>query len=271
MRVAIIGGYGHMGRWFSEFFVARGHKVVISGRDMKKAMKLRKEIGVETAKNNTDAIRNSDLIVVAVMISRFEDVIKQIAPYIEKDQKLIDITSVKEEPVRIMHKYIKEATILGTHPMFGPNASPEGQNFILTPTNAKEARFAGELGEFLESNGFVVSLSTPKKHDKMIGIVLALTHFVGFVTADSWRALGVDRSTYLSSTSFRFLKDFVNSIVDSSPELYSYLQMNLPNVPYAESVFVKKSKIWADMAKNKKRKEFVNRMAILKKYLDKID
>lgn len=271
MRIAIIGGYGQMGRWFSEFFIRKGHQVVISGRDMKKCMALRREIGVEVATSNADAVRNADLVVIAVMMDSFEKVVRQISPYLTRDQKVIDITSVKEEPVRIMHKYIKGATVLGTHPMFGPSASPEGQNFILTPTNGKERRFAGELRKFLKSGGFSVSFVTPKKHDRMIGVVLSLTHFVGLVTADSWRALEVDRNTHLSSTSFRFLKDFVNSVVDSSPELYSYLQMNLPEVPRAEAVFVKKSRMWADMAKNKKKKEFIRSMTALKKYLDRMD
>jgi hypothetical protein len=43
------------------------------------------------------------------MADNFEEVVKEIAPHIEKEQKVIDITSVKEEPVRIMHKYLKNA------------------------------------------------------------------------------------------------------------------------------------------------------------------
>ncbi len=271
MRVAIIGGYGQMGRWFSEFFLKKGDKVVISGRDMKRSKKAHKELGVDVAKTNADAVKNADLVVISVMADAFEDVVKEIAPYIKKDQKVIDITSVKEVPVRIMHRYLKNASVLGTHPMFGPKAKAVGQNFILTPTNAKERKFARQFGSFLKSSGFNVVHTTPKKHDESIGIVLSLTHFVGFVTADTWKELNVRKFNGMSSTSFKLLRQFVKSIVDSSPELYSYLQTNVSSVPYAEGAFTRRSRMWADMARNKKRKEFMKKMIELRLFIDSIE
>lgn len=271
MRVAIIGGYGQMGRWFSEFYMKKGDKVVISGRDMKKCMRVKKELGVDVAKTNAEAVRNADMVIISVMVDDFEKVVKQIAPYVKKGQKVIDITSVKEEPVRIMHKYLKNADVLGTHPMFGPGAKAKGQNFILTPTNQKERRFAKRFGGFLRASGFNVVKTSPKRHDRSVGVVLSLTHFVGFVTGDTWKELEADKLIGLSSTSFKFLKQFVKSIVDSSPELYSYLQMNVPSVPYAESAFMRRSKIWADMARKGKRKEFMSRMKELKRYINSLE
>ncbi len=260
-----------MGAWFSKFFMDKGYEVVISGRDMKKCNELRRKIGVEVAKNNIQAVKDADIVMIAVMIDRFEPVVKQIAPYLKRNQKVMDISSVKELPVSVMHRRLKGVTVLGTHPMFGPNAEPSGQNFILTPTNARERKYAKEFGRFLQSSGFRVRYVSPKKHDELIGVVLSLTHFVGFVTGDTWRKLRVDKVMWLSSTSFKFLRAFVKSIVDSNPELYSYLQMNVPNVKNAEEVFISSSKKWADMAKNKKRKEFINEMVQLKKYLDRLE
>ena len=108
---------------------------------------------------------------------------------------VIDLTSVKDVPVRIMHKYIKKNTVLGTHPMFGPYADPKGQNFILTPTTGKETDFALDLADYLRSKGFNTVLLDPKSHDRMISTMLSLTHFVGFVVGTcAGRSFGYTRS-----------------------------------------------------------------------------
>jgi prephenate dehydrogenase len=271
MRIAIIGGTGEMGQWFAAFFRAKGHSVVISGRHYKKCLRVARKLRVSAAKSNADAVKGADLVMVSVLMSGFKDVIKGIAPHLEKGQKLIDVTSVKEKPVQIMHKYIKNAVALGTHPMFGPSAKAAGQNFILTPTNSSEARFARELGRMLRGYKFRVRTLTPRKHDEMIGAILSLTHFVGLVTADAWRGLKIERYINTSSTSFRFLLQFAKSVVDSSPELYSYLQMDVPRVEAAERHFVVKAESWSWMIKQKRRSAFKRKMTALSKYLNGLE
>lgn len=270
-RVAIIGGAGQMGRWFSKFFMKQGCSVVISGRRMSQCLKAKREMGVDVAKTSREAIMNADLIVISVMVDRFEKAVQEIAPHIKEKQMVIDVTSVKQFPVRIMHRHIRHGTILGTHPMFGPTANVQGQNIILTPTNPRESALASRLGAYLKRKGFRITVMTPKEHDEMVGVILSLTHFVGFVTADTWKKLGIHRFMGTSSTSFRFLKSFVDSIVESSPELYSYLQVHIPNAHRAERLFVERSRVWSDLATRKKEKELVRMMSDLRSYLDRLD
>ena len=73
-----------------------------------------------------------------------------------------------------------------------------------------------------------------------------------------------------TSTSFRFLKSFVQSIVDSSPELYSYLQVGVPNAYTIEKLFVKKSKEWSQLTRSKNEKKLERRMSALAKYVSKL-
>ncbi len=270
MRVAIIGGYGQMGIWFSNFYKSQGHSVIISGRDRGKASLTAKKLGVDAAESNRKAVDGADLVIVSILPEHFERVVKEIAPRIKTNQKVIDITSVKEYPVRIMHRYIRNATVLGTHPMFGPSANRQGQNFILTPTNAKETRYAKELKRYLTSKGFSVRIMTPQKHDAVIGMVLSLTHFIGLVTADSWKELGVERYMKTSSTSFRFLSEFVKSIVDSNPSLYSYLQMDVPDARRSRRIFIKTANSWIRLIERRDRKNFSRKMAQLSGYVNSI-
>ena len=271
MRVAIIGGYGKMGAWFSGFFKNSGHEVIISGRNVRKARKTARELGVRYSASNQKAVEGADMVVISVIVDQFEDVVRKLAPSIRPGQKVIDITSVKSVPVAIMKKYLPHADILGTHPMFGPGIkSPEGQNFILTPTNDKERHLARQIEKMLKSKGFKVIYTSPEKHDEAISRIMSLTHFVGFVTADSWKELEIEKFSNMGSTSFRLLKQFVNSVVDQSPEIYSYLPTGVPNVSKYEGVFANKARIWADMAGKRRRKELMKRMTQLKGYIKEI-
>ncbi len=271
MKIAIIGGSGEMGEWFARFFHQKGHDVTISGRRYQKCLKVARKLHVKAAKSNVEAVRGADLVIISVLMGKLERIVNEIAPELKANQKVIDITSVKELPLKIMHGYIKKSVVLGTHPMFGPSASAKGQNFILTPTNAKERRFASELGRMLKKYGFRVHILQPKKHDEMIGILLSLTHFVGLVTADTWKELRIERYIKTSSTSFRFLLQFAKSVVDSSPELYSYLQMDVPDVFSAERTFTRKAEAWSAMVKNKRRTAFKRKMRELSEYLNALN
>ena len=259
-----------MGQWFSRYFKERGAVVTIYGRNAARCRRVAMRLGVGCASSARDAIEGADLIVISVSVQNFAGAVADLGRHVREGQLVMDITSVKVMPVRLMHRHLRHATALGTHPMFGPRAEPKGQNFILTPTNAAERRFASALGPYLRDSGFNVVVISPARHDAIIGRVLSLTHFVGFVTADTWRELGMHRLTRTSSTSFMFLRSFVNSIVDSGPELYSYLQANVPEAASAESLFVRKSAEWARLAREKDERALLKKMTGLREYMRRL-
>ena len=265
MRVAILGGAGKMGEWFSRFFVDNGDDVVISGRNLAKAKSLSEKIPISVAESSTNAIIGADLVVISVPIQSFESLLAEIAPHLSENQKVIDITSVKVVPVDLMHKFIKSALVLGTHPLFGPSSGAEGQNFILTPTNVRERAFAEDFSSFLSSKGFKVLITNPEEHDSAMAKVLALTHFVGIVTADVWEEININEVLPFSGTSFKRLHKFVENVIESDVELYSYLQMNLPGTADLEALFAKKAVEWSTLSKKKDTESFSLKMSGLKK------
>jgi len=170
MKIAIIGGYGNMGQWFARFLSKEGKKVVISGRDQARLRETAGRLGVECA-SNEQAVAESDSVILSVPINSFESVVKEIAPRTHSGQYIFDITSIKAKPVEVMHKYIKQGTILGIHPMFGPGAEGvKGQRFVLTPTNAQEQALADKAKDYLEGKGAKVELMKPEEHDEMTGV-----------------------------------------------------------------------------------------------------
>ncbi len=270
MRVAIIGGSGKMGRWFARHLRAEGNEVVISGRTENKVREARHELGVGAA-SNAEAVKGAEVVLLSVPIETFEDVVMEVAPHIQPEQVVVDVTSVKVMPVAAMHRHLKTKLILGTHPLFGPGAPGlAGQNFVLTPTNGEERVLAGKVRDYLETRGARVSLMTPEEHDDKMAVILGLSHFIAVVAADTLlSASKVAPPATLGGVTYKVLLTLVESVISENPELYASIQMNLPGVPDIEALFQGKVAAWAEMVKKKDRDAFVRRMKALKSRLEK--
>ena len=254
-----------MGRWFADFLLKDGKEVVITGRNEGKLLEAKRQLGVEVA-SNIEAVNGADVILLSVSIESFEEVIKQVSPYIQPRQVIIDITSIKVFPVETMHKHIKAGLVLGTHPLFGPGAgSVANQNFILTPTSEEEKALAQKVKGYLEAKEARVTVMTPYEHDEMMSIVLGLSHFIALVAADTLLSSNkLKQLEAVGGTTYKVLLTLVESVVSEDPELYASLQMNLPNVTEIEKLFQIRAKEWTDLVKNKNRQEFIRRMRALR-------
>ena len=271
MKVAIIGGTGKMGRWFTKFFLKEGDQVVVSGRNKEKLAKMKDEFGVEVG-DNVNAVKSADRVLISVPIDNFEEVIKEIHSHVRPDQVIMDICSVKEFPVEVMHKYIKSGVTLGTHPLFGPNVeSVQNQNFVLTPTNDEEERFANDFKKWLEERHVNVSVMSPKKHDELMSVVLGLPHFIGVVVCDTLLDyVNLAETKRAAGTSYKLLLALTETVVSQDPEFYASLQMHLPNVENVEDLFCEKSKEWLKVVRQKDKSALAEMMKLLKAKLEKV-
>src|SRR3989337_1218718 len=103
MRVAVIGGTGRMGKWFTRYFIANKHDVAIFGRDSKKVKRVAEDMGAKTL-NSLEDCKNSEVIVIAVPTYATPKYIEQIAPKLKKSTTLIEITSIKEVVMAVLKK-----------------------------------------------------------------------------------------------------------------------------------------------------------------------
>ncbi len=276
-RVAIIGAGGEMGAWFAKFFAGEGVEVFASDNNKKRLLRLKKETRiypvklpsalfnrVNLAKNNKEVVKSADFILVSVLLNDFEKVIREISPELKDNQIVIDIASLKEKPVEIMHRFLKKNLILGTHPLFGPGAKNTKQNFFLTPTNGREKTFAKEFGGWLRKRGFNVIETTPQKHDRLMSVILGIPHFIGLTAGSALAKLNVEKLKEFASPSFKKLLDLVQNVASSSPEFYSELHFELPKINEIENLFAKEVKLWRGIIKSKKGKKFVEKMRKIK-------
>jgi prephenate dehydrogenase len=265
VKIAIIGGAGRMGRWFARLLLREGFEVIISDKNEEGLESARQELQV-AAVSNVQAIKEANLILLSVDIDNFEEAVQEIGPHVRPGQVIADISSIKEWPVDLMHRYLKPATVLGAHPLFGPGAKDlANQNFVLTPANEEENTLAQRVMEYLQKHNARVSLMTPKQHDEMMAVVLGLAHFISIVAADTLAEVGkLEQLKAIGGSTYRVLTTLVESVVSEDPLLYATLQMRLPYVNEVEELFQMKAASWAELVKNQDKEGFIRNMTDLK-------
>ena len=264
MKIAIIGA-GKMGRWFTRLFLEEGDSVIVSSRSKEKLLKMRDEFGVEIT-DNVKAVKKADRVFICVPLESFEAVVKEIHSHIRQDQIVMDICSIKERTVEIMHQYIKTGITLGTHPVFGPGVrSVENQSFVLTPVNDEEKRFAWEFKRWLEERRSKVFIMSPRKHDELMSVVLGLPHFLGLVVCDVLLNYPNFLETKkVAGASYKILLTLAEAVASEETEFYTSLQMNLPEIDKIEGLFLKKSEEWLNTVRRKDRAAFASKMELVK-------
>jgi len=128
------------------------------------------------------AVGQSDVIVLAVPISRMLAALEQVKPHLRAGRLVADVCSVKEGPIRWMQDLLPEdVDILGTHPMFGPDSAADllqGRKIVLCRVRVGAERYE-KVRRYLASKGLEVIETSPAEHDRQIAVSLALTHFIG--------------------------------------------------------------------------------------------
>ena len=272
MRVAIIGA-GKMGRWFTRFFKDEGYSVIVSSRTRSKLEALRDEFGVELAGSNVEAVEGADWVLVCVSLDGLEAVLMEIGSRIRSGQVVMDIGSIKEIPVNLLHKYVKKGITLGTHPVFGPGAkSLEGQNFVLTPVNEEERRFAAEFKGWLDERDAKVAVTSPRRHDELMSLVLGFPHFVGLVAGDAL----MNNSDFVEAkevggATYKLLLTLAGAVAAEEPVFYSNLHMSLPEMEKIEGLFLEKVEEWLKLVRTKDCGGFSRKMEQVKKRLQELD
>jgi prephenate dehydrogenase len=271
MRIAVIGA-GKMGVWFAKFFLAKDYDVVLADRKKEKLENL-KDVLVDLTTNFQEAVWDADQVFLCVSIDAIEEVVKTISPVLRKGQVVMDIASIKEAPVETMHKYIKNATVLGTHPVFGPGSHGlKNKAYVLTPSNPEEEEAAEKFKAWLKLEEANVFVMTPKKHDELMSVVLGLPHFIGLVACETLlEQPNLHETKKVAGTTYRMLFTLAEATALETPDLYANLQINLPELGDIEALFMAKAQEWLSLIKSKDSVAIVERMEQLKKKLKETD
>jgi prephenate dehydrogenase/chorismate mutase len=240
--VAVIGGLGRMGGLMARMFGDLGHQVVVA------------DIGTELSAGDAAAV--ADVVVVSVPIDATESVIRAIGPRVREDALLMDVTSIKEAPVAAMLASTK-ASVVGTHPMFGPNVhSMQGQRVVVCRARGDE--WADWVARMLQARGLTVEETTPAHHDRMMAVVQVLTHFQTQVLGLTLAGLGTPLEETLRFTSPAYLMELYVTArhFDQSPELYGPIEMRNPATAHVTTAFGAAAAEVADILTSGDRERF---------------
>ena len=154
----------------------------------------------------------SDIVIVAVSIRAFEEVLLKVVPLLAAHSVLVDVNTVKVHPASLLARHAGGRRWIATHPMFGPysfekqGGSLDGLRLVITD-HSLPAETVAAATAWLKALGLNVLSMTPDAHDRMLAETLFLTHYVSQITARG----GFVR-TDIDTLSFGYLMDAVESV-----------------------------------------------------------
>ena len=207
ITVGIIGGTNGMGRWLADLLVSEGCIVHVTGR--------------KTEMTATDVARIGDVVVISVPIAATAGVITRVGPLLKKNQLLMDLTSLKKEPVALMLAHSK-AEVVGCHPLFGPSVTEAAGHNIVLCRGRGDAWYSW-IKAIFEKTGYHVLERNPAEHDRIMTIVQALNHLntiaLGMAIAET--GIPLTEVNQFSTPIFKAKMDIVKKVFTESPELYA--------------------------------------------------
>lgn len=112
--IVVVGGYGQLGGLFSKLFTLSGYEV--------------RRLGSKDWDNAEAILDGAGLVVVTVPIHLTDTVIRRLGE-LPDNCILVDLTSVKTEPLQAMME-VHKGPVVGLHPMFGPDVSSLAKQVI---------------------------------------------------------------------------------------------------------------------------------------------
>lgn len=211
-KIAIIGGAGKMGRWFSELLSSAGNEIFVIDTDIDNGL---------TIENSASA----DVVIVAVPISITDNILTQLDTICKEDAVIFDLASLKSPFMKTLKDLAKKRNVCSVHPMFGPSArSMYKRNLIICDCGNEYA--VKEVLDLLGNKGGDIRVMDVELHDRYMSYVLGLSHAVNiaFFTTLLRSGIPYDDMRTVASTTFRKNMDTNESVALEDPMLYYSIQ-----------------------------------------------
>ncbi len=218
-RVLVIGGAGHMGRWFVRYLGAQGFTVEIA--DPSDAALP----GIVHHRDWRAVTLDHEIIVIAAPMPATAAILEALAQA-PPPGVVFDIGSLKS-PLRKGLHALRAAggNVTSVHPMFGPDTELlSGRHVIFVDLGAPKATAAARaLFEPTMANLVEMDLES---HDRLIAYVLGLSHAlnIAFFTALAESGEAAPKLATLSSTTFDAQLGVAAKVARENPDLYFEIQ-----------------------------------------------
>ena len=216
--ITIVGGNGGMGRMLVRMLSGAGYRVAVSDIN-------------DTQGPSWAEVGAGDVVILAVPISAMPEVLVELGPHTRTDGLVVDICSLKAEPVAEMLKHCR-GEVIGSHPMFGPAVeSWNGHTVYYHP--ARGTTWVGWFKEFVEKMGAQAVEVDPETHDRLMACVQVLRHMMVFSFGLSLARMDFDVMRHVSHSGpwFPQLISMLGNQLEQSPDLFADMAMHNPSTP----------------------------------------
>ncbi len=225
MKVAIIGGAGRMGKWLVNYFGKGGHEVTISDTRREEAKAAAQSTGSKLARNNVEAAKDAEVIVISTPIDITPKVLTEISSKIEKSTIIVEISSLKSQVFPVLEKVAAKGTrTVSIHPLFGPGVTrTAGEKIALVPVSDPSSEFRAAKALFPDVELVVVDF---EEHDEAMAAALSLPHFLNIVFASVIGQKDLNVLKKLGGTTFALQLILSEGVMTEDPSLYASIQMD---------------------------------------------
>lgn len=218
-RVLVIGGCGHMGRWFVRYLGAQGFTVEIADPHGQSPE------GIVHHRDWSKVTLDHELIVIAAPMPATAQILEEMAAK-PPAGVVFDVGSLKS-PLRKGLAALRAAggNVTSVHPMFGPDTELlSGRHVIFIDLGAPAATAAARA-LFEPTMATLVEMDL-ESHDRLIAYVLGLSHAlnIAFFTALAESGEASRKLATLSSTTFDAQLGVASRVAAENPDLYFEIQ-----------------------------------------------
>ncbi len=212
--VGIVGGLGRMGRWLQRRLQDCGHRVLIADSRGRAP--------------DREFVQASQVLVLALPLDRIAPLMEDMGAHTRPDGLVVDIASLKEEPLRAMLARARGA-VVGTHPLFGPfTPDPAGQNVFICPGRGRA--WLEWVQNLVSAAGARPVIITPREHDRLMARVQTLRHLALYGLGRALGEMGFDpeRDLELAGPWFQELFCMLRRQLRQPARLYAGLALANP-------------------------------------------
>ena len=214
-NIAIIGAGGDMGYWFSKYFNKK-HKV-LSLYDIRPICQKPPNNAIIYT-NMGDCVKKADLVLVCVPVKTTPQIIEECASKMKSGAILAEISSVKRRSFEALKKIRTGIIPLCIHPMFGPGKMNLKQmKILMIPVSNEQNEL--KISNKIFDGSLITVIRDSNVHDRLIAIVLGLTHFMNIIFANFLSKQDLSYLSKIAGTSFEMQSLLMASILTERPSL----------------------------------------------------
>ena len=199
------------------------HRNIVSGM----------KIATFVCNNIHDAIRDVDLVILAVPVGSMKSVAIEISPSLRKGSVITDTGSTKNSVINDVTPFLpNNVYFIPSHPLAGTEYSGPESGFSTLFENRywlivyeKETNQTRRLATFLKKMGSIVEIVNAEYHDKILAITSHLPHLIAYTIVGTASDLETDLKNDVIKFSASGFRDFTR-IAASDPVMWRDIFLN---------------------------------------------